>query len=61
MRKTSVNQYTTTGEKVASYGSLSEASRATGVSVGSIWLSANFMRHTAGNYVWRYSGIKQEK
>jgi hypothetical protein len=60
MRKTSVNQYTTTGERVASYESLSEASRQTGVNVHDIWMSANFIRYTAGKYVWRYAGTEKE-
>lgn len=61
MRKTKVNQYTTMGEKVATFESLSEASRQTGVNVHDIWMSANFIRYTAGKFVWRYSGTKQEK
>jgi hypothetical protein len=56
MRKLRINQYATTGERVASYESLSEASRATGINTGNIWASASFVRYTAGGYVWRFAG-----
>lgn len=61
MRKTSVAQFDLLGNRVATYGSLTEASKSTGVSVHNIWSSANFIRQTAGKFTWRYVGNGERK
>lgn len=49
------------GEYVAVYPSLSEASRATSVSLGHIWGVCQGRRRTAGGCEWTYSGQTPEK
>lgn len=52
-----VSQYTRDGEYVASYKSISEASRKTGVDISGISRVARGKRycHTAGGYVWKWA------
>lgn len=53
--KTSVIQYTIDGVFVATYKSLNEAEKATGVSRKSIVVVCKGDREQAGNYIWRYA------
>ena len=49
-----VNQYSKSGELVATYSSLREASTATGISYKAMSLCALHKSHSSGGYVWRY-------
>ena len=47
-----------TKEKLATYISLSEAKRQTGISAGSIHQVCNLIRKSAGGFIWRYEDGK---
>lgn len=50
--KLAVLQYSTSGELLAEFASMHEASKATGVSTGSISGACSGRQRTAGGYVW---------
>ena len=52
-RKIEVCQYTKEGEKVATYGSIAEASKATGIGKQTIRLYINNPNHVSGKFIWR--------
>ena len=55
-KHTSVNQYDkTTGNLIATYKSLTEASKVTGAAVGNISLACRGKIKTAGGFIWQYS------
>lgn len=55
-----VSQYTLGGVLVASYGSIGEAVRETGVSSNTIRKNANGITKNGGGYIWKYIGTPKK-
>lgn len=53
-QKTPIAQYTKAGEKVATYESMADAVRITGLSQGNIGMCCRGERFSTGGYVWRF-------
>lgn len=56
-----IYQYKTTGEFVAGYESIIEASRRTGINAGHITQCAKGRHKHSGGYVWRYEPVQAVK
>lgn len=52
-RGNSVDQFTISGEHIATYKSTCEASRQTGIKIGTIYHCINHRTKSAGGFVWR--------
>ena len=57
MKEKPVLQYLPTGEFIAEYDSISDASEAVGVSASYIGRCANGRLETAGGYVWKFKTV----
>ena len=53
-RNKEVQQFDKNNKLLATYKSISDASRITGIKVSSISYSANGQRKTGGGYIWRF-------
>lgn len=60
-RAQAVNQYDLEHNFIAQYKTMTEASKATGVSVAKISLAAKKERKTSGGYIWEYVNEKKIK
>ena len=54
-RGESVEQYTLSGEYVATFYNMSEAERLTGISSKNIWSAVSKKSYSAGGYQWKYA------
>lgn len=54
-RNKEVQQFDKNNKLIATYKSISDASRITGIKISSISYSANGQRKTGGGYIWRFA------